>query len=196
MPKIIKHFLNTEDIINLHLVFGLEIENAILSENTGRKIILSQHLISNDNSPIKNIFKKVEDYVSNEYNKKMKTATFGIHFYSKKFGTPQLLPHVDDYAGQVVFDYQLASNIVWPLFVDGERYILKNNDVLIFEGEKEGHWRQPITFLEDSFVIMFIVNLIDETHWFNFNNKNPKPIELINEEISNLRTKYNYPQQQ
>jgi len=196
MPKIIKNFLNTEDIINLYLVFGLEMDNSILSEDTGRKIVVSQHLISNNNSPIKNIFKKVEDYVSNEYNKKMKTATFGIHLYSKKFGIPQLLPHVDDYAGQVVFDYQLASNIVWPLIVDGQKYILKDNDVLMFEGEKEGHWRQQITFLEDSFVIMFIVNLIDEEHWFNFNDKNPKPIELINKEISSLRTKYNYPQQQ
>jgi hypothetical protein len=192
MPKIINNFLTNEEIISLYLAFSLELDNAVLSQDTGRKIVVSQHLILNENSPIKNIFKKVEEYVSNEYNKKMKTATFGIHYYSPKFGTPKLLPHIDDFAGQVVFDYQIASNIVWPLIVNEQRYVLKNNDALIFEGEKDGHWRQKITFLDDSFVLMFIVNLIDDEHWFNFSNQNPKSIDLINQEIKELRIKNNY----
>lgn len=74
--------------------------------------------------------------------------------YYGKYGngnSPMLPPHLDveNYYTKVSIDYQMLSNIDWAIVVEGQKFILKNNEVLVFEAAERIHWRDPIILKED-----------------------------------------------
>lgn len=74
--------------------------------------------------------------------------------YYGKYGngnSPKLPPHLDveNYYTKVSIDYQMKSNIDWAVVVEGEKFILKDNEVLVFEAADRIHWRDPIILKED-----------------------------------------------
>lgn len=74
--------------------------------------------------------------------------------YYGKYGngnSPMLPPHLDteNYYTKVSIDYQMKSNIDWAVVVEGEKFILKDNEVLVFEAAERIHWRDPIILKED-----------------------------------------------
>jgi len=77
--------------------------------------------------------------------------------YNLKHGNPQLPMHFDGNKNNVCFDYQLESNTEWPIIVDNEEYILKNNDALLFDPGYKLHGRPNKTFIDDDYVNMFFV---------------------------------------
>ena len=186
MPEIIKDFLSKDEIISLYKTMSIHAPNhGNIIEDSGRYIISTTNMsYFND---IVHIVKKIEDLVSKKYNKNMHAATIGFHLYSNEFGKPQLHPHIDEYAGEVVFDYQMDSNLSWPIKINKTEYTLNDNEALIFEGESSPHSRTMINFEMGQYLIMFIVNLISDTHWFNNSATNPKPIEEIKNEIEKIR---------
>jgi hypothetical protein len=94
--------------------------------------------------------------------------------FKKEYGTPKLLPHKDDYACEVVFDYQVRTNKKWNLFIEGNKIELLDNDAVCFEGEQEAHWREKTVFSDDEFVEMICFNCIGEGHWRHTMDVNPK----------------------
>jgi hypothetical protein len=186
MTYIVEDFLTKDEIIDLYEVFALYASNGNTFPESGRYIVSTTQI--SEYKKVKKILDKIENLVTEKYNKPMKVATTGFHLYNIKFGKPKLPPHIDDYAGEVVFDYQIASNICWPLKVDKKEYALKDNSALIFQGETTPHGRVDISFNNFDFVMMFIVNLIGNDHWYNFNDKNPQPINEIMDKINFIRT--------
>jgi hypothetical protein len=74
--------------------------------------------------------------------------------YFGKYGegaSPNLPPHLDteNYYTKVSIDYQMSSNIDWAIVVEDNKFILNNNDVLVFEAAERIHWREPIILKED-----------------------------------------------
>lgn len=74
--------------------------------------------------------------------------------YFGKYGngnSPMLPPHLDveNYYTKVSIDYQMSSNIDWAVVVEGESFILKDNEVLVFEAAGKIHWRDPILLKEN-----------------------------------------------
>lgn len=74
--------------------------------------------------------------------------------YYGKYGngnSPMLPPHLDveNYYTKVSIDYQMRSNIDWAVVVEGEKFFLKDNEVLVFEAAERIHWRDPIILGED-----------------------------------------------
>jgi hypothetical protein len=74
--------------------------------------------------------------------------------YYGKYGngnSPNLPPHLDteNYYTKVSIDYQMFSNIDWAVVVEDEKFILKNNEVLVFEAAERIHWRDPVILKED-----------------------------------------------
>lgn len=61
---------------------------------------------------------------------------------------PKLPPHYDsdNYFSKLTLDYQLDSNIDWPVVIEGEKFHLNYGDLLIFWGAGTIHWRDPIKF--------------------------------------------------
>ena len=168
MYKIINSFFNEEEInIILNTIKEAEDSGAgKIYRQTGRKLIGLDNLN-------KDIINKVETYVNNTYNKKLIVKDIGFMRFKKEYGAPKLLPHRDDYACEVVFDYQVRTNKKWDLFVEGKRIELLDNDAVCFEGEEEAHWREKVLFSDDEFVEMICFNCIGENHWRHSLTVNP-----------------------
>ena len=90
-----------------------------------------------------------------------------LDYYGKygKGNSPNLPPHLDveNYYTKVSIDYQMSSNIDWAIVVEGQKFILKNNEVLVFEAAERIHWRDPIILKEDDRCEVIV---------FHFSNKN------------------------
>lgn len=74
--------------------------------------------------------------------------------YYGKYGngnSPMLPPHLDteNYYTKVSIDYQMSSNIDWAVVVEGQKFFLRNNEVLVFEAAERIHWRDPIILKEN-----------------------------------------------
>lgn len=65
--------------------------------------------------------------------------------------SPNLPPHLDveNYYTKISIDYQMKSNIDWAIVVEGEKFILKDHEILVFEAGERIHWRDPIKLKED-----------------------------------------------
>lgn len=63
---------------------------------------------------------------------------------------PKLPPHYDsdNYFTKLTMDYQLDSNISWPIVIEDERFSLEYGDLLVFWGAGQAHWRDPVRFKE------------------------------------------------
>ena len=83
--------------------------------------------------------------------------------YNNKFGKPNLPPHLDHDTNDVIINYQLSGNIKWEIGLNKKLYCLEDNSALIFNGNKEIHWRPHKIFKDDEFLKML---------FFRFGNKN------------------------
>ena len=83
--------------------------------------------------------------------------------YSNEFGEPTLRPHFDHPTKAVfILDYQLDGNTSWPIVVNLDEFILKNNECLVFDNNKALHWRRPQKFKEGESLTMLFYSFIDE----------------------------------
>lgn len=111
--------------------------------------------------------------------------------YYGKYGngnSPMLPPHLDteNYYTKVSIDYQMSSNIDWAVVVEGQKFFLKNNEVLVFEAAERIHWRDPIILNPDDRCEVIV---------FHFSNKldhQPyKEKQMSKEEWESIRNKHN-----
>jgi hypothetical protein len=105
--------------------------------------------------------------------------------YYGKYGegqSPNLPPHLDteNYYTKVSIDYQMSSNIDWAIVVEDEKFILKDNEVLVFEASERIHWRDPIILKENDRCEVIV---------FHFSNKfdhQPYAEKQMNKEERNI----------
>jgi hypothetical protein len=141
------------------------------------------------------IVAKVQEIIKSVYGKDYEIKDIGFQRYKLQYGIPNLKPHIDDQKCQIVFDYQIESNKNWDLVVEGESISLNDNDAVVFEGEKDVHWRNPVHFKSHEYVSMLNFNAVDKDHWSNFTEIDP----IGPEDLKKIRTsiaekwKNNYP---
>lgn len=85
--------------------------------------------------------------------------------YSLDYGNPELPPHVDTNFKQprLTFDVQLKSNTSWPIVIENVKYVLNNNEALIFSGTHQVHWREKKLFNKDEYVDMLLCQFSEKT---------------------------------
>jgi hypothetical protein len=137
-----------------------------LRPDTGRITMPLPHLKSE-------IIYKVEEIIKNSYGKNYKVKDVGFNRYKLEYGNPKLKPHVDDGNCEIVFDYQFETNKKWDVVVNGNSIGLNDNDAVIFEGEKDAHWRKPTRFSPNDYVSMINFNAVSSNHWSNFTEVDP-----------------------
>ena len=110
--------------------------------------------------------------------------------YSLKYGTPCLHPHSDTNFKQarLTFDVQLNGNIDWPILVDNKKYLLKNNDAVIFSGTHEVHWRSKKIFNDKDYIDILLCQLSEKTN--NTKQLDDKFIESMTIKQKVLKLKY------
>jgi hypothetical protein len=192
MYKFIKNVFSKTEIDYLKAMFKQKetLKLYTFRPDTGR---ISMTMTPNSIKP--EIIAKVQEIIRNTYGKDYEIKDIGFQRYKLEYGLPILAPHIDNQKSQVVFDYQIESNKKWDLVVEGESISLNDNDAVVFEGEKDVHWRNPVHFKSNEYVSMVNFNAVDKHHWSNFTKIDP----VGPEELQKIRTsivekwKNNYP---
>lgn len=83
--------------------------------------------------------------------------------YSKEYGVPNLPPHFDGDDTEMLFNYQLESNVCWPLGYGTQTYAMRDNDVLMIQPNHKAHWRLPQEFEDGEYVTMLFVRFVKKT---------------------------------
>jgi hypothetical protein len=90
--------------------------------------------------------------------------------YSNMHGNPTLPPHFDGDSNDLIINMQLSSNTVWDIGLNLQTYRLEDNSAIVFNANKEIHWRTHKKFNDGEYVRMLFVrfynpkNVSDYSH--------------------------------
>jgi hypothetical protein len=82
--------------------------------------------------------------------------------YSNLYGKPNLPPHFDGDTNDLIINIQLKSNTVWEMGLNTEVHTLNDNSALVFNANKEVHWRVHKEFQDGEYVRMMFVRFHNE----------------------------------
>lgn len=124
------------------------------------------------------IHNKVEKFVRENLIADATLTEICVARYRQSEISPTLSPHMDNFpSGRITIDVQLRSNTDWALVVEGKRFVLKDNQALVFAGTHQPHWREPKVFNDGEFVDMLFCHLtvpgvdaLDKTEFKNMEN--------------------------
>lgn len=141
--------------------------------------VLKEYLLNKEKINYEDFFGRYvqSDPILDEYAVKL------ILLARKTFGSIELLPsyslfaqyegkdaslfkHKDDNACQYTIDLCLYQTEPWDLWVDGNSYLLNENQALAYYGEEQEHWRNPIPNPENQKVAMIFFHFVDADHWW------------------------------
>lgn len=188
--QIIKNVLSESDVEEMQNVINSaksyngdnEFYQKIVLNNLGRMHI---ELVYPDH-----IKKKLEDIASNLCGEEVvMTHNSYLEYSGTDFGkndTSELPFHYDsdNYYSKITFDYQLDKTIDWPIFIEGEKFVLEYMDLLVFWGAGILHWREKQKFNIDDKVKMLTCHFSNLQDYYNLN------LEARNEEARKERVKY------
>lgn len=103
------------------------------------------------------IYDSIEKLIKNEYNEKLNIKAIQFARYNNESNIlPNLKFHVDSAFKKpmLTLDIQLKSTINWPIIVEDNEYILKDNEALVFSGTHQIHARPDIKFKKNDFCDM------------------------------------------
>lgn len=159
LQKYINNQFETRDIVNLQKNTIVNTEISIVQKHNGRLIMhLNAHKIPKD------IYQQIFNYALS-IDKDVIPHAYIYSRYSKKYGDPKLIPHIDQSNTDFTIDYQLQSNTKWPLIVENQEYVLNDGQALFLNSSENYHWRKPKIFNDDEYIDMI---------FFHFINKNKK----------------------
>jgi hypothetical protein len=124
----------------------------ILRKFLGR--ISIHHLPLSDNV-IKELTEAVHNAGFTDYNYSPDTTYIE---YGNVYGNPKLPPHNDVEAiDHILIDYHLDSNVDWEVEINKKPFLLKNNEILIFNGVLQEHSRPIIKMKDKDFVKVLLI---------------------------------------
>lgn len=148
--KIIKNILSKEQIEAVYKVIDSTPETKTqLQTRIGHRAYLVS--LGDD------ITNTLESIVQEHYGKDWILKDCQFARYSKKYGyEPKLYPHFDDAFKdhRLTLDVQVHSTVAWPIVVEGQEFLLKNNEGVVFSGTDQIHWRTNVELSEDDVVDM------------------------------------------
>lgn len=80
--------------------------------------------------------------------------------YNSLYGKPTLPPHLDGDTNDLILNIQLESNTTWAIGLNFETYEIEDNSALVFNPNKEIHWRVHKEFRDGEYVKMLFVRLL------------------------------------
>lgn len=74
--------------------------------------------------------------------------------YNTKYGKMSLPIHMDKNKDNLCFDYQISSNVSWPLIIENQEYLVSDNSAITMRPKIQSHGRPVLEFEDGSFVNM------------------------------------------
>lgn len=182
----INDLFSPEDIISIVEHFNdnpEDNENFSISEELGRYQFPVRRLSENIQENLLAIANSISDFDCG-----FSGATYAE--YNSKYGTPRLPPHFDGDWNDLIINYQLTSNTDWSIGVDLNVYEMKDNSALVFNPNKNVHWRPRKIFHEGEFVRMIFFrfynskNISDYSHLNQQEYKNFEDINQFRDSVS------------
>jgi hypothetical protein len=107
--------------------------------------------------------------------------------YNSLYGSPNLRTHVDRDTNELIINMQLESNTVWPIGLNLETYTLDDNSALIFNANKETHWRVHKEFKEGEYVRMVFIRFYNPEKISDYSHISDHPDDEIFKEAREFR---------
>ena len=142
------------------------------TDNGGEDCTISKYLgrIQASSEVPKEVCDKLFSIAKSISSKELKSSGMTYVEYNKKYGTPNLPPHFDGDDKNLIINYQISSNTSWDIGVDLGTHIMEDNSALVFNANKNIHWRPHKVFAEGDYVRMIffrfqdVDNIVDNSH--------------------------------
>jgi hypothetical protein len=153
VPHIVKGFFTEEEVEVLLAIVNYQKKASHLGEFYSPLILKNMARMQIEVMYPISIQRKLEIFASELVGEEVFMFHNSYLSYNKihdPIANPKLPPHYDsdNYFSKLTMDYQLASNIDWPIVIGEESFSLEYGDLLIFWGAGQPHWREPILFKE------------------------------------------------
>lgn len=141
--------------------------NESINRHNNNKVKINTDLgrIRLEIKPEPTLLKYIEDYAQ-QYKENITFQHAYFVEYNKKYGIPNLPPHVDSTDSGVTIIYQFKSNVVWKSMVEGKEIELKDNQGYWINVRDQAHWRRPHIFNDGDFIQMIFFHFHDPDNVF------------------------------
>jgi len=191
IPKISSNILTKKQIDYLYSMINAYPKEQIRVQKWGGQGCYDNILIPND---IKETILLEANKMSKE---ELEIEQISLIRYSPEFGYDvKLFPHYDTRPCEMfVFDLQLKANEEWGIFIEGEKYNLKDNQAILFSGTQQMHWRENKKLSPNAQIDMIFVWLSHKEKKALSNShsvimKNREMVLLDETKISNMEIPY------
>jgi hypothetical protein len=163
-PFVVEDFLTADEYASIYKTINDAIEENVAAGNDPydepfKKLVTNGFIV---------YFENFEQKVLDKFKSGLEAAVGhpvkkpGVLFcrYSKKSGDfPRLLPHSDRIMKNpsVTTTLELDTTIDWDIYVEDEKFNLTKNEMLIFSGSHNVHWRPYIEFGDEDYFDIIIL---------------------------------------
>jgi hypothetical protein len=148
--SVVNDIFSQEEIDRIHKV--VSIEKPKLNDELGRLLVDNVRSALSDQT-----CRKLLDIVKSITDLPLSLGSAIYAEYNLLYGKPNLPPHLDADTNDLILNIQLEANTDWLLGLNLETYLLKDNSALVFNGNKEIHWRVHKDFKDGEYVKMLFV---------------------------------------
>jgi hypothetical protein len=182
-PTILKNILEEKDFIYLKETISQYInKNNIGFDEFGRKGIGHQQL------PILQEYsKKLLPIAKNFFDSNNLIPTYTL-FTEYSDTNISLHKHKDANACTYTIDLVLYQEKPWALWIENKKYLANENEAILFWGEEQLHWREPIENNLDKIGVIFF-HYVEPDHWWF--TKGPEHVKVIRQNMQDLIKEYN-----
>lgn len=104
-----------------------------------------------------------------EHKLNIKISKMDAHYarYSLKTGhKPMLMPHYDRALTHATSSLAIVldNTLDWDIYVEGQGFIPRRNDAVIFSGSHQIHWRPEIKFNADDYYDIMVCQFYEDTN--------------------------------
>jgi hypothetical protein len=157
-PEIIKDIFSNYEFKNLYKSFKKsENDYTIIAElgYAAFSIKLDEDIIST-----------LKSTIENKLN--IKVAKMEAHYarYSLNTGyKPMLMPHYDRALTDATFSLAIVldNTIDWDIYVEGEQFMPRKNDAVLFSGSHHIHYRPDIEFKDEDYYDIMVCQFYEDT---------------------------------
>lgn len=160
-PFIINKVFSDTDFENLKKHISDNQNKMLYDDDFNRYAYNSRYLLENFNKKLEPLAKKIF---------KDNTLESSYCLYVKYQGNASRLEkHKDKNANNYLIDVCISEKTSWPIFIEGSKYVLKENQGLAFLPMEWEHWRSSFPDPENNVVeiIMFYFCPKDDSQWIN-----------------------------
>ncbi len=118
-----------------------------------------------------NTVDKLENIIKNFTDIPLQIGSATYVEYNSLYGKPNLPPHVDGDTNDLILNIQIESNTNWDIGLNLQTYEIEDNSALVFNPNKEIHWRVHKEFKDGEYVRMLFIRL--------FNPDNPSDYSYL-----------------